>query len=287
MLGMLESTKSFGIHKLNTLVNHWPNAYESVKRNLYLIIFTKDEKTCLYLNNILFEIPAYSAIFISNECSTRFVEEEVSNPDILFFSDLFYERNTHDALFIRNSSLFDCLENPFILAIPSTAKSYTETLLNLLYDAENNNSNQTFVHLAHNVIEQILLISSVYGKRELLSIQFDNLDHKITANFKNLLVNHIQDQKSVRFYAERLNITPRRLGKATFSSSSLTPKEMILEYLIKEAKRMLIYNPELSIKEVAYALGYADENNFSALFMKEVKISPKNYRKHVVFKQIS
>jgi len=50
---------------------------------------------------------------------------------------------------------------------------------------------------------------------------------------------------------------------------------------------MLIYNPELSIKEVAYALGYADENNFSALFMKEVKISPKNYRKHVVFKQIS
>jgi len=34
-----------------------------------------------------------------------------------------------------------------------------------------------------------------------------------------------------------------------------------------------------SVREIAWKLGYEEENNFSAFFMKETKMSPSTYRK--------
>jgi AraC family transcriptional activator of pobA len=52
----------------------------------------------------------------------------------------------------------------------------------------------------------------------------------------------------------------------------------IVEKTIAEAK-FLLRNSDISIKEIAYRLGFAESPHFSNYFKKHTKISPVLYRK--------
>jgi AraC family transcriptional regulator, transcriptional activator of pobA len=47
--------------------------------------------------------------------------------------------------------------------------------------------------------------------------------------------------------------------------------------IVSEAKRLLTYE-SLTIKEVAYKLGFNDPFYFSNFFKKQTKLSPKSYK---------
>lgn len=57
----------------------------------------------------------------------------------------------------------------------------------------------------------------------------------------------------------------------------ITPVQFILEERLKYAK-LLLDNPEVSVKEAAYASGFNDPNYFSRMFRKMQGISPSEYR---------
>ncbi len=58
----------------------------------------------------------------------------------------------------------------------------------------------------------------------------------------------------------------------------ITPVQLILEERLKFAKDMMEQNPEVSIKEVAYASGFNDPNYFARAFRKNEGVTPSAYR---------
>tara|TARA_B110000902_G_scaffold49018_1_gene55865 strand:- start:569 stop:1369 length:801 start_codon:yes stop_codon:yes gene_type:complete len=95
--------------------------------------------------------------------------------------------------------------------------------------------------------------------------------------FQLLLDNHILEHKKVNFYAEKLNITPRKLGETVRSILNKTTTEVISNRLLIECKRQLIYSNN-SITEIAYELGFEDNSYFTKFFKKLANTTPKKYR---------
>lgn len=87
-------------------------------------------------------------------------------------------------------------------------------------------------------------------------------------DFKTLVEKQLTEQPSVRQIAEELGINPNGLYKLVKQHSGLSPKEYITKRLMLEAGRRLYHRKDLSIKELAFELGFNDPEYFSRLFKK-------------------
>lgn len=99
--------------------------------------------------------------------------------------------------------------------------------------------------------------------------------------FQLLLDKHILEHKKVSFYAEKLHITPRKLGETIKSILNKTTNEAIADRLLIECKRQLMYSNS-SITEISYELGFEDNSYFTKFFKKLTQLTPKEYRSKVV-----
>jgi YesN/AraC family two-component response regulator len=91
----------------------------------------------------------------------------------------------------------------------------------------------------------------------------------IRADFKN--------NQSVRQIAGLLNTTEAKLNELSKLHTGRTAQSVIHGLRASEAKRLLTYE-NLSVKEVAYKLGFNDPFYFSNFFKKHTHTSPKAYQ---------
>lgn len=102
----------------------------------------------------------------------------------------------------------------------------------------------------------------------------------ISNRFKELIAEHIKTQHRVSEYAALLSITPNHLNKSVKSVTGKSPSKWIDETLVLEAK-VLLYQSNLSISEVAAELGFFDPSYFSRLFKKYEGVTPLVFRKMI------
>ena len=74
-----------------------------------------------------------------------------------------------------------------------------------------------------------------------------------------------------------MNITPKHLSQTVKNLSGKTAKELIQDRVVLEAKRLLLHTP-LSIKEIAYQLGFEEPLHFSAFFKNRAGVSPTFFK---------
>jgi AraC family transcriptional regulator, transcriptional activator of pobA len=85
--------------------------------------------------------------------------------------------------------------------------------------------------------------------------------------FKLAVETHLTKQPSVNAIAEKLALTTNSLYRIVKEYSGVSPKEFFTNRLIIEAQRKLQYS-NLSVKELAYELGFNDPDYFSRFFKK-------------------
>lgn len=107
----------------------------------------------------------------------------------------------------------------------------------------------------------------------------DNItDPKLSkyVEFKLAVEMHLTEQPDVHTIAENLSITTSTLYGIVKEFSGVSPKEWMTNRLMLEAQRKLHYST-LSVKELAYELGFNDPNYFSRLFKKNTGKSVKTF----------
>ena len=78
-------------------------------------------------------------------------------------------------------------------------------------------------------------------------------------------------------YAEMMLISTKLLNQVVKAFTLNTVKTFIDDYIILEAKRSISIS-DLSLKEIAFSLGFDEATNFTKFFKKKVGISPKEFR---------
>lgn len=82
---------------------------------------------------------------------------------------------------------------------------------------------------------------------------------------------------SVRQIANSLGTTESKLNELSKLHTGKTAQNVIYGLVASEAKRLFAYE-KLSVKEVAYKLGFSDPFYFSTFFKKQTMYSPKAYK---------
>jgi len=82
---------------------------------------------------------------------------------------------------------------------------------------------------------------------------------------------------SVAFFADKLSVHPNHLSTLLKKQTGKTAQEHIHSALLGAAKTLLLQT-DLTMKEVAYRLGFKDPAHFSNFFKKHEKVTPLLYR---------
>lgn len=107
-----------------------------------------------------------------------------------------------------------------------------------------------------------------------------HLNEKRIQVFLSLLENHFVSERNVTFYAQHLNVSPKRLNQILKKKFGKTINQIILLRLAREAKHRLFIS-EKTIKEIAFDLGFEDKSYFTRFFKKMTGLTPEAYKKQV------
>ncbi|ADB40875.1 helix-turn-helix transcriptional regulator [Spirosoma linguale] len=196
---------------------------------------------------------------------------------VLLFTDAFFNQNPLDAQFLRHTILFRSLVD-----VPLVQLDQLETdLIPILHQLQNEYAQpDDGLHLAilKNLLHNLLMLADREHRKQGASESRKGPHLDYTLAFTELLEKQFINHQSVRQYAKQLGITERRLQQATAEAVGKTPKQLIDERLLLEAKRLLVHTNQ-SIKEIAFTLGFEEPTHFSRLFRHHLAQTPAQFRK--------
>jgi len=101
---------------------------------------------------------------------------------------------------------------------------------------------------------------------------------KLVFEYKKIVAQHFAEAHDVSYYAEQMNVSAKYLNSVTQEVLGVNAKHVIQDRLIIRARQFLEFS-DLSVKEIAYELGFSAADYFSSFFRKMEKCSPSSYRK--------
>ena len=131
-------------------------------------------------------------------------------------------------------------------------------------------------------IEAFLNYSDRFYQRQFLTRKISN--HQILEKLERLLDNYFAENlqieiglPKVQYVADELNISPNYLSSVLKTLSGQNTKQHIQNKIIELAK-LKLSTTNLTVNEIAYALGFEYSQSFSKLFKTKTNLSPLAFR---------
>ncbi|WP_281638128.1 helix-turn-helix domain-containing protein [Flavobacterium marginilacus] len=104
-----------------------------------------------------------------------------------------------------------------------------------------------------------------------------NRKQELYMKFMTLLFDHYKTERSIKFYADNLYLTPKHFSKVINEVSGKPILEWIDEMVIMASKAM-IKSTEMTVAQIADELNFANASFFGTYFKKRVGMTPMQYR---------
>ncbi|SDG19441.1 helix-turn-helix domain-containing protein [Epilithonimonas hungarica] len=129
-------------------------------------------------------------------------------------------------------------------------------------------------NLLYALIYQIL---QLYASSMDSTTKAQNRNEDIHMRFMALLFENYRTERSVRFYADKLFLTPKHFAKVIKETSGKPVLEWIDEMVIMAAKALL-KSSDMTVGQIAFELEFANASFFGSYFRKRVGMTPLQYR---------
>ena len=134
------------------------------------------------------------------------------------------------------------------------------------------------VHVLRNLIHILLLrIREIHRPHAHGMKEGASRAAELTNRFKHLVEKNFIEQRQVSWYAGELNITPKHLGDVVKETIARTPRQVIADMLLLEAK-VLLGSTDLTISQVAQELHFDDQAHFAHFIKQRSGMSPTELR---------
>jgi two-component system, response regulator YesN len=113
---------------------------------------------------------------------------------------------------------------------------------------------------------------------------YDRLEPDTIQQIKQYIVEHSHEDISLDAIGKRVGLSPFYISKMFKEQLGINYIDFLTECRIEKAKK-LMGDPEKSLKEITFEVGYHDPNYFSKVFKKMNDTSPTEYRKTLLGKK--
>lgn len=101
------------------------------------------------------------------------------------------------------------------------------------------------------------------------------------SRFLDLLHQYHKRERQIKFYADKLCVTPKYLSRTVKELTGRAALGYIEEYVVTEAKSLLS-STNLDIQQIGNELNFPSQSCFGKYFRRLTNMSPKQYRNAVV-----
>ena len=91
------------------------------------------------------------------------------------------------------------------------------------------------------------------------------------------LQNNYRQDISIKDLAAQMNLNPVYFSDLFKSTFHISPKQYLINKRLIESQNLLL-ETSLSVKEIAYEVGFSNENYFSEIFKQKIGVSPTHFR---------
>lgn len=121
------------------------------------------------------------------------------------------------------------------------------------------------------------IFSRLMSERNSIKHRDGNRSHEIYTQFLREVERHYMQQRDIKFYADRLCLTPKYLSQIVYKESGSYAGEHIKSYVIVEAKA-LIKSHKYTMQQISDMLNFASLSFFSKYFKSATGFSPIQYQ---------
>ncbi|MES2478859.1 MAG: helix-turn-helix domain-containing protein [Bacteroidota bacterium] len=222
------------------------------------------------------KIKPNTLLFLNKDTVQRFDGKSKFGGKAILFTDSFFCKTETDTKFLRNSILFNDLFSVSQIQVNKQAKLFADLLQQMTDELQKNKDNSQ-AYILQNLLHNFLLQAERERRKQNFTEVKKGAELDYVMLFKDLLETEYKSQKQVNYYAKEIIITEKRLNQSTTKVLGKTPKEIIDQRIMLEAKRILAYTTE-SVKEISYDLGFEEPTNFIKYFKKHTNLTPTEFR---------
>ena len=153
-------------------------------------------------------------------------------------------------------------------SVPSSPVS--EELFKTVIDSYTKNTSDAYMRIqgAMNLLLADFFSDSHFDQHSL--VRFEPVLSYIDKNYKRSI--YLSELASI------MNISTMYFSNSFKQAFRISPRQYILNKRLTESQQLLL-ETDMSVKEIAYAVGFENENYFSELFSAKIGISPMKFRK--------
>lgn len=243
----------------------------------YQIIWFNTGNLTVWVDFMPVRIKPNTVLFLGKEVVKWFEDKTPLDGRAILFTDSFYCRTEADTKYLSNNILFNDLLSISVIQ-PDDQTHLFEVLFNQMEEELTFPKDPVQDDILQNLLNNFLIYSERIRRIQGFTEIKKGADLDYVMLFKDLLDQQYKHQKQVSFYAKQIHITGKRLNQATSKVLGKTPKTLIDERVMLEAKRLLAHTTE-SIKEIGFSLGFEEPTNFIKYFKKHTLTTPTEFRK--------
>ncbi|MBQ8169520.1 MAG: AraC family transcriptional regulator [Bacteroidales bacterium] len=149
-----------------------------------------------------------------------------------------------------------------------------QSYFRFLYKESNEKSTYQDEILRSILYALILEITGEYDAQYNLNTGAEIKSHDVSDKFFHLLAVYYNENRTVQFYADKLNITSKYLTTAIKKTTGRPVLEWLHEAVLIEAK-MLLKTTDLTVQEISDRLNFSSPSAFVQFFKKHTGTTPK------------
>ncbi len=189
--------------------------------------------------------------------------------------------NTSLARSIRQYAYFDYAVNE-ALFLSEKEEATIYNIIENIRQEYHTNIDRFSQNIIVSQIETLLNYADRFYQRQFITRKVTN--HRILESMERTLTSWFEDEHlaekglpGVQHLADALNVSPKYLSSLLKVLTGQTAQQHIHEKLIAKAKEKLS-TTDLSVSEIAFALGFEHSQSFSKLFKLKTNVSPLEFR---------
>lgn len=250
-------------------------AHQSAKLTLYTVLWVTEGMIDLYVDDVLIPINTHQMAFVTPMKYVKIAENH-GTVKVLQFNREFYCIRENDHEVSCNGILYFGTQGVPIIDLDDTEIHSFTRLLGVLRE-EFEVVDEIQEEMLRAILKKWLIKSTRILKRQYNFIGENGPKVELLRQFKILVEKNYREYHKVSDYAKLLNKSPKTIANQFKLLGQESPSMLIQQRIISEAKRYLLYS-SLSIKEIAFHLGFEEAPSFSHFFKSKTKISPKHFK---------